>query len=75
MTVRDHVLALDLYQHILTTPLGIKNLAIMVDPSNPSNMVLHEESFDELMEDYMRESLAAAERLFILLHIIGARCC
>ena len=38
-------------QHILATPLGNENLAIMADPSNPSNIM----SDEELLEEYWRE--------------------
>ena len=57
-------------QHILATLLGNENLAIMADPSNYSNMVPHEESSDELLEEYMQESLAAVERLYLSCFIL-----
>ena len=36
------------HQHKLTTPLGKKNLVIMADLSNPSNMAAR----DKLLEEY-----------------------
>ena len=54
----------------MATPLGNENLAIKADSSNCSNMVPHEESSDELLEEYMQESLAAVERLYLSCFIL-----
>jgi hypothetical protein len=49
------------HQHKLTNPLGKKNLVIMADLSNPSNMAAR----DKLLEEYKREYDRAVKRLFL----------
>ena len=48
-------------QHILATPLGNENQAIMADLSNPSNPA----SSEELLEEYRREYDKAVEGLLL----------
>ena len=48
-------------QHILATPLGNENLAIMADPSHPSNMTAH----DKILEECRREYDRAVKSLFL----------
>ena len=47
------------------TPLGRDNLAIMADLSNPSNMKLLEDIFEDVYEDYKHEAHQVTTESFL----------
>ena len=49
----------------MVTPLGNENLAVTADPSNPSNMVLHEDEFVKGYEEYKQEAERMSKESFL----------